>query len=97
MYVARRNMFEVLWSKLGECKMCRRGALLGAVMGWTLIGLIFLAGDRQQLSLAIVLAVLGLTGLWGVHRLALAIKTRPTPQGERFGSAFARAPVRTKF
>jgi hypothetical protein len=96
MFSARRSLFEVVWAKLGECRACRRGALLGAILGWFLIGLVFIAGDRQQLSLAAVLSVLGLTALWGLHRIALAIKMRPTPQGERFGSAFARAHARPK-
>jgi hypothetical protein len=96
MFRARRSFFEIIWAELGECKICRRGALLGAILGWFLVGLVFIAGDRQQLSLAAVLSVLGLTALWGLHRLALAIKTRPTPQGERFGSAFARVHARPK-
>jgi putative transposase len=72
-------MLETLWSSLADCRGCRRGALFGAVLGWALAGLTILAGDRQQLALAAVLAAMGLTALWGLHRLAVSIKGVPTP------------------
>ncbi len=79
MYIARSHMLETLWSSLADCRGCRRGALFGAALGWALAGLTILAGDRQQLALAAVLAAMGLTALWGLHRLAVSIKGVPKP------------------
>jgi transposase len=94
MYIARSHMLETLWSSLADCRGCRRGAFFGAILGWVLAGLTILSGDRQQLALAAVLAAMGLTALWGLHRLAVSIKGVPnTRRMESTAQASVESPL----
>ncbi len=96
MFVARRNWFSGEWFKFGECPGCQRGALIGAVLGWGLVAMIVIGGDGMQLAIAAVLAALGMTVLWGVHRVAMSMKASRARRRGLAQSAVAPAPAVAK-